>query len=130
MPSRAASSAAKVGPSPLRGRSAPVGVDVLPQQRDLEHPVGHQRLHLGDELWERPAAFGAAHEGHDAVGAEVGAAGHDLHPGLKGPLAAAGEPPAQQGLVGEEAARLDAVAAQGLAQVIRLCGPRATSTNG
>ena len=66
----------------LRPQVAPVGVDVLAQQRDLAHAVGGEPLGLGDELGERPGDLAAARGGHDAVRAAAVAADGDLHPGL------------------------------------------------
>ncbi len=37
-----------------RTQVAPVGVDVLPEQRDLAHPLRCHRAHLSDELLEGP----------------------------------------------------------------------------
>src|SRR3954454_21512915 len=61
---------------------APVGADVLPQQRDLPDAVGGQPFDLANELgrWTRdlPPARGR----HDAVGADAVAANGDLDPAL------------------------------------------------
>ncbi len=53
------------GPQQLRERAAvaeldAVGVDVLPEQRHLQHAVGGQRLHLGEHVAGAAVLLGAA----------------------------------------------------------------------
>ena len=55
------------------GRVA-VGVDVLPEQRDLDHAPVNQRAGLRLDPRGRPRYLGAAGVGHDAEGAELVAA--------------------------------------------------------
>ncbi len=107
MASRARSSAGKSGaPSrPSQLQIEAVGVDVLAEQGDLAHAVGDERTDLGHHGVDVATALGATHLGHDAVRAEVGAAGHDLHPGLKRALAARRQVAAHGRAVGEEARR-------------------------
>ena len=50
MPSTASSSASSSAKLVRWAQVAPVGVDVLPEQRDLADPVGGHRAGLGDEL--------------------------------------------------------------------------------
>ncbi len=59
---------------------APVGVDVLPEERDLTDAVSRERLDLGHEHIERPADLGAADRGHDAEGARIVASDLNRHP--------------------------------------------------
>ena len=80
---------------PAAPEVAPVGVDVLAEQGHLAHAVGDQRLGLRDQVLDRPAALGAADVRDDAVGAEVGAAAHDLQPRLERALAAGSEAAAE-----------------------------------
>ena len=82
-----------------------VGVHVLAEQGDLAHVAGGEVADLCHHVLQRTAALRAAHVGHDAVGAEVGAARHDLHPGLMGPGAPRPELAAQARAVVEEAGR-------------------------
>jgi hypothetical protein len=51
-----------------------IGVDVLPDQRDLAHAVVGEPLHVVDDLCDRPRHFRAARIGHDAERAELVAA--------------------------------------------------------
>ena len=59
---------------------APVGVHVLPKQRDLLHAGRHVALGLGRDILQRARFLASAHVGHDAVGAEVVAADGDGQP--------------------------------------------------
>ena len=59
----------------------PVGVDVLAEQGDLEHPVGDQRADLGQDVAGAAVLLLAAQAGHDAEGAGVVAADRDRDPG-------------------------------------------------
>ena len=59
---------------------APVGVHVLPQQRDLLHAGGHIALGLGHDVLQRPRLLASAHIRNDAVRAEVVAADGDGQP--------------------------------------------------
>ena len=60
---------------------AVIGVDVLPDERDLAHPGVGEALGLGDDLGGRPRDLGAAGVGHDAKGAELVAAFLDRQEG-------------------------------------------------
>ena len=51
-----------------------IGVDVLPDQRDLAHAGLGEVAHLVEDLLDRPRDFGAARIRHDAEGAELVAA--------------------------------------------------------
>ena len=66
-----------------RRQVAPVGVDVLPQQRHLAHAIGRHRLGLLHELCKRAADLAPTRGGHDAVGARAVAAHADLQPSLE-----------------------------------------------
>ncbi len=57
-----------------------VGVHVLPEQRDLDHALGHQRLDLAQDLAGAAVPLRAPQRGHDAEGAFVVAADGDRHP--------------------------------------------------
>ena len=59
-----------------RGRPvlAVIGVDVLPDQRDLAHAGVGEVAHFVEDLLDRPRDFRAARVGHDAEGAELVAA--------------------------------------------------------
>src|SRR5690348_16454402 len=61
-------------PRPPVGSDAMIGVDVLPDERDLAHSAVGEMLRLGDDLRRRARDFGAARVGHDAEGAELVAA--------------------------------------------------------
>ena len=73
------------------GDVAPVGVDVLTEERDLDCSGVGQLLHLGDDLVEGPADLPAPHRGDDAEGAPVVAADLDRHPGGVGKVAPHGQ---------------------------------------
>ena len=64
-------------PSAVRQQS--VGVDVLPQQRDLFEALVVQVVYLLQDAFHIARAFTATGEGHDAIMAEVVAAAHDAH---------------------------------------------------
>ena len=67
-----------------RAQVAPVGVDVLPEQRDLAHPVVDHRPRRLEQVGKRAADLPPARRGHDAVGARAVAADADLQPALEG----------------------------------------------
>ena len=62
------------------GERHPVSVDVLAQQRDLEHALVDQRLHLGQHVAGPAVDLLAAQRGHDAERAGVVAADGDGNP--------------------------------------------------
>ena len=66
---------------------AAVGIDVLPEQRDLADALACQPRDLAQDLTGAPADLAAAHRRHDAVRADRVAAHRDLHPGLEPALA-------------------------------------------
>ena len=61
-------------PGPSVRAFAVIGVDVLPNQRDLAHAVVGEPLHVVDDLRHRARDFRAARIGHHAEGAELVAA--------------------------------------------------------
>jgi hypothetical protein len=61
----------------------PICVDVLPQKGHLAHSRRSASGDLSHDVGGRPRRFGAPHVGHDAIGTEVAAPGHDLHPGRR-----------------------------------------------
>ena len=65
-----------------------IGIDVLPEQRDILISLFHKILDLGHHLVHLATALSAAHVGHDAIGAEIVTAVHDGHPGAVIALAA------------------------------------------
>ncbi len=69
----------------LERQVAAVAVDVLAEQRHLDHPVAGQPLHFGDQLGRVAADLAASRRGHDAVRADAVAALRDLHPALELP---------------------------------------------
>ena len=114
---------AKVGFWPARRRQvAPVGVDVLPQQRHLLDAVGRHRRDLLDQLPQRPADLAPARRGHDAVGAAAVAADADLQPALEGTRAARRQV-AGEALELEVALRGERVAREELGELVDLAGP-------
>src|SRR5207248_7367933 len=98
---------------------APVGVDVLAQQRHLADAVGGHRLGLGDELLERAADLAPARGGHDAVRARAVAANADLQPALKRARAVRGQMP-REALELEVPLRTQRVADQELRELVHL----------
>ncbi len=60
-----------------------VAVDRLAQQGHFQAALVDQLADLGHDLFRRPALLGTADAGDDAVGAELVAAEHDPHHGLK-----------------------------------------------
>ena len=103
----------------VRTQVAPVGVDVLAQQRDLARAVGDLRADLLDELVERARDLAPARGGHDAVRAAAVAADRDLHPGLE--LAGAlGRQVAGEALELEVALRAERVGGQELGELVDL----------
>ena len=73
-----------LGKAGLAVEVAAVAVDVLSQQRDLHHALFGELSELSADVFQRATLLATAHVGHDAVGAEVVAAGHDGHPGAPG----------------------------------------------
>ena len=71
--------------------AAAIGVDVLSQQRDLLHARVPQAQRLLEHGLRLAGALPAADIGHDAVGAEVVAAVHDVHEGAEAALARLGQ---------------------------------------
>ncbi len=65
------------------GHCAPVGVDVLAEQRDLADALRGQSGNLGQYVVERARDLLSAGVGHDAVSAELAAAFHDRHEGRR-----------------------------------------------
>ena len=103
----------------VRTQVAPVGVDVLAEQRDLARAVGDLGADLLDELVERPRHLAPARGGHDAVRAAAVAADRDLHPGLE--LAGAlGRQVAGEALELEVALRAERVGGQELGELVDL----------
>ena len=74
------SSSAKSAVSPSSHRAA-VGVDVLPQQRDLLHAVIGEIGHFGQHIVERARDFFTARVRHDTETAVLAAAFHDRDKG-------------------------------------------------
>src|SRR5919106_1770867 len=70
------------------GHVAAVRVDVLPQERHLEHAVGGQPLHLGQDLPQGTGPLRSSDQRHDAERAGVVAAHRDADPGVVANLAA------------------------------------------
>ena len=60
---------------------AAIGIDVLAEQRDFPHALRRQAGDLGQHVLERPRDFVTPGVGHDAEGAELGAAFHDRDEG-------------------------------------------------
>ena len=105
----------------LARQVAPVAVDVLAQQRHLAHPVGGQRLGLGDQLGRVAADLAAAGRGDDAVGAGAVAALGDLQPALELALAP-GRQVAGEVLELEVALGAQRVGVEELGQLVDLAG--------
>ena len=81
---------------------AAVRVDVLAEQRDLDHAVGGELLDLVHDVAHAAADLAAAHRGHDAERARVVAADLDRDPrrvvdARAGPAAPTGTPRAPRG---------------------------------
>ena len=57
-----------------------IGVDILPQQRDILVALCYQLLYLLHDPLRTAAALPAAHIGHNAVGTKIIAAVHDWYP--------------------------------------------------
>ena len=68
-----------------------VGVDVLPEQGHLDHPVGDQRLDLGQDVTRPAVLLPATQRRHDAERARVVAADRDRHPAGVAGLAVRGQ---------------------------------------
>jgi hypothetical protein len=100
---------------------APVGVDVLPEQRHLLDTVGRHRRDLRHELLGRAAHLASTRRGHDAVGARTVAAHADLHPALEAALAVRRKV-AGEALELEEALRGERLARQELRELMHLAG--------
>ncbi len=62
---------------------AAVGVDVLPEQRDLDDALVDERADLGEHVAGPAVGLTAAQRGHDAERAGVVAADRDRHPGTE-----------------------------------------------
>ena len=62
------------------GDVAAVGVDVLPEQRDLHDASGREALHLAEDVADRARALRSSYERHDAERARVVAPGSDRDP--------------------------------------------------
>ena len=93
---RSSPSMSAARPQELRERAAiaeldAVRVDVLAEQRHLQHAVGGERRHLGEHVAGAPVALGAAQRRHDAERAGVVAAHRDRHPAGVGRLAPRGQ---------------------------------------
>ena len=136
--SRARSSAGEVGraASPAASQVQAVGVHVLAEQRDLAHAAGGEvREPRPATSWSGAAALRAAHVRHDAVRAEVGAARHDLHPGLVGPVSPRRSSPLRRGPSSKKPGGRcgcagSAAASSSSGRRCRFCGPSAPSTYG
>ena len=95
-----------------------VGIDILAQQHDLLHAVPDQPAAFVQDLFFAPAPLPSPDIGHDAVGAELIAAVHDIDAGLVGIFAVIGQ-------VFHDAFRLvpdvhiAAVALQGITEIFR-----------
>ena len=113
-----------------RPQVAPVGVDVLAQQRHLAHAVGGQAADLVDELVERPADLAPARRRDDAVRAAAVAPDADLHPRLeRRARACAGRWPVKPSNSKKPCAVSESLV-RNSASLWTWPGPKATSTNG
>ena len=101
---------------------APVAVHVLAQQGHLAHPVGGQRLDLGDQLRGAAADLTPACLRNDAVSAGAVAAHGDLDPGLELARPLSGQV-AREALELEVALRGQRVLGQELGQPVDLPRP-------
>ena len=63
--------------------SLPIGIDVLPEQRDVLVARFDQLPHLRQNILRMTAAFPAADIRHNAVRTEIVAPVHDRHPRLE-----------------------------------------------
>ena len=102
---------------------AAVGVDVLPQERDVLIPRRDELARLTLDLVRMAGALAPAHIRHDAVGAEVVAPVHDRQPRLDAAVALLGDAlghAAVRGRDGEHAPVLGADGAQQLRKAPQL----------
>ena len=60
-----------------------VRIDVLPKQHDFLYSVCHEHSDLPDDIFRLSAAFPSTYIRNDAVAAEIIAAKHNIHTGLK-----------------------------------------------
>ena len=123
--------AQQLGEARARGAQvAPVGVDVLAEQRDLADAVGDHRRTSATSSSNGRLDLAPARRGHDAVGAAAVAADADLHPALERPRAArrqlAGEALELEVPLGASASR----SSRNSASLWTWPGPKATSTKG
>ena len=88
-----------------RGRSLPKALTFWPSRVTSSTPSATRARTSASTASRGPAALRAARRGHDAVGADVGAAAHDLDPGLERPLAVRGQLAGERGPSVEEARR-------------------------
>src|ERR1700686_265182 len=100
---------------------ASVGVDVLPEQRDLAHAIGGHCLDLRHQLRRRAADLSPARGGNDAVRAGAVAADGYLQPGLEG-SGAARRQVSREALELEVTLRGERVARQELGELVHLTG--------
>src|SRR5471030_1184126 len=100
---------------------APVGVDVLAEQRYLAHAVGGHHPNLRHQLVERAADLAAACRRHDAVRAGAVAADRDLQPALKLACAPRGQM-AVEALELEVALSCERLTRQELGELVHLSG--------
>ena len=121
MPSIASTRASSSLNGDARTQAAPVGVDVLAQERDLAHALGGHALHLRHELVGRPRDLAPPRGGHDAVRAHRVAPDRDLHPPVVLARTLLGEP-AGEALELEVALRGQRVRGQELGQLVHLPG--------
>ncbi len=103
------------------GEVAPVGVDVLAQQRHLGDALGGHPLDVLDERLQRPRDVAPAGRRDDAVRALHVAADGDLHPALELAGALLGQV-AGEALELEVALRAERVAREELGQLVHLTG--------
>ncbi len=64
-----------------------IGIHVLSQKHDFNHPVRHKIPYFLKDILRPPAPLPAPHIGYDAIAAEVVAAKHDIYPRFKRILA-------------------------------------------
>ena len=113
---------------------ARIGVDVLPQQRDLPHALRGELPHLFQHRFERAAHFIAARVGHDAEAAVLAAAFHDRDERRRSlrRAAPAGDRTSRSrgsstSTTGRPVRRSSAIIS---GRRCRVCGPNTRSTNG